>query len=496
MLSASQIHTTILSTVSRTVLRQKFTNPSKETIKQCIYTFPLYDGVSITSFLCKIGQKTMTGVVKEKVKAKRVFDAAVAQGETAGLLEQAPQASDVWSTKLGNIPANMTITIETTYIGELKNHETDGIRFTIPTSIAPRYGSDAHTLVFGVQDGGSIKFIIDVKMPDGSFIKEVQSPSHPIAVFMGTLSISAQAEPALNRASATLSLGSVALEKDFVLIIRSKDVGIPKALLETHPTIPRHRALMSTLVPRFSLPFSPPEIVFIADRSGSMAGSIEMLVSAMKVFLKSIPSKVKFNICSFGSISSFLWPQSKSYSSEALAEAISHLSSFSSNMGGTEIQAALEATIDRRLADLPLEIVLLTDGDIWNQESCFTYINQQVADSRGNIRIFPLGLGNRVSHALIEGLARAGNGFSQAVQIGERLDSAAVRMLRGALTPHVTDYTLEIKYDKEDDEFELIDKVTEGLKVLLDDPKEQVSDRFTIIATQAIRQRYRHSQHC
>lgn len=42
-------------------------------------------------------------------------------------------------------------------------------------------------------------------------------------------------------------------------------------------------------------------------------------------------------------------------------------------------------------------------------------------------------------------------------------------MLRGALTPHITDYTLEVKYEKEDDDFELIDKVTEGLKVLLSD---------------------------
>jgi hypothetical protein len=40
-----------------------------------------------------------------------------------------------------------------------------------------------------------------------------------------------------------------------------------------------------------------------------------------------------------------------------------------------------------------------------------------------------------------------------------------VKMLRGALSPHITDYTLEVKYEKEDDDFELIDSVTEGMKV-------------------------------
>ena len=87
-------------------------------------------------------------------------------------------------------------------------------------------------------------------------------------------------------------------------------------------------------------------------------------------------------------------------------------------------------------------------------DELFDYINKQVEKSKGKIRIFPLGIGSGVSHALIEGLARAGNGFAQAVQDGERLNNSVVRMLRGALTPHITDYTLEVKYEKDDDDFE------------------------------------------
>jgi hypothetical protein len=287
----SEAHSTVLTTTSRTVLRQKFANPSKDTIKECIYTFPLYDGVSIVSFTCWIGSRILRGLVKERVKAKAIFDKAVAMGETAGLLEQAAEASDVFSTKLGNIPAGESVIVEITYIGELKHHETDGIRFTIPTSIAPRYGSDPFTVVarstnLPIQDNGGIKITVDVSMPEGSFIKGVQSPSHPIAVSMGIVSTAVEADPLMSKASATLSLGSTALEKDFILIVQVKDIGMPKAVLECHPTIPNHRALMATLVPKFSLPPSRPEIV-IADRSGSMRLNIAMLVSAMKVFLKS-----------------------------------------------------------------------------------------------------------------------------------------------------------------------------------------------------------------
>jgi hypothetical protein len=309
-------------------------------------------------------------------------------------------------------------------------------------------------------------------MPEGSFIKSVQSPSHPIAVSMGTISTASTADPLMSKASATLSLGSTALEKDFVLIIQSKDVGIPKAILEIHPTIRNHRALMATLVPKFSLPSSRPEIVFVADRSGSMHHNMTMLISAMKVFLKSMPVGVKFNICSFGSSHSFLWPKSQSYNQETLQYASDHLAHFRADFGGTETFAAIKATIENRFTDIPLEIILLTDGDIWAQDELFKYVNQQVEQTNGSIRIFPLGIGNGVSHSLIEGLARAGNGFAQAVQDGERLDNCVVRMLRGAMSPHITDYTLEVKYEKEDDDFELIDKVTEGMKVLLSEDKK------------------------
>lgn len=415
-------------------------------------------------------------MVKERAKAKAIFDDAVAKGETAGLLEQAPQSSDVFSTKLGNIPANESVVVEVTYIGELKHHETDGIRFTIPTSIAPRYGSGPspknHSVVTSVNDRSGIKIVVDVNMPEGSSIKGIQSPSHPIAVSMGTVSTATTADPLMNKASATLSLGSAALEKDFVLIVQSKDIGIPKAILETHPNIPNHRALMTTLVPKFSLPASRPEIVFVADRSGSMAGNIKMLVSAMKVFLKSLPAGTKFNICSFGSSCSFLWEKSQSYTKETLYEADEHLATFHADMGGTETYKAIKATVDRRFHDIPLEIMLLTDGDIWQQGALFDYVNEQVANTKGTIRVFPLGIGNGVSHSLIEGLARAGNGFAQAVQLGERLENSVVRMLRGALSPHITDYTLEVKYTQDDDDFELIDKVTDERKFVIGNPEK------------------------
>ena len=476
-------HTTILSTSSRTVLSQTFTNPSSEKgIKKLRYTFPLYDGVSVVGFRCIIGDRVITGVVKEKEKARSVFNEAVDRGQQAGLLEQLPDASDVFTTTVGNVPPAARVVVEIIYLGELKNDaQVDGIRFTIPTKISPRYGSYPGQLACSPSDASGeskgMEIVVDVVMPDGSPIKAMQSPSHSIAVSIGTISSAPDAEPKLSQASASLTHGSIELHNDFILQILNKDTGTPKAILETHPTIPNQRALMTSLVPKFSLPQSRPEIVFIADRSGSMRDKIPTLISALQIFLKSLPVGVMFNICSFGGRHSFLWEKSKTYTQTSLDEALNHVQNFSANYGGTEMYQPIEATINNRYGDLPLEVIFLTDGEVWNQEILVDLLNRMVGESKTPIRFFPLGIGSKVSHSLIEGIARAGNGFSQSIGEQEKLDSKVVRMLKGALTPHVGDYSLEIRYGDEnkddDDDFELLDKVEDCLNLNVSTEKHE-----------------------
>lgn len=468
------VHANVLATTSRTVLKQIFANPSTTRgIREVRYAFPLYDGVSVVGFSCQVGDRTIVGEVKEKEKAKEVFRDALARGETAGLLEQLPEASDVFTTTISNIPPSARVTINITYLGELKHDmEVDGIRYTIPTSICPRYGGVSGVHSDSIQQiDGTISIIVDTELAEGSFIQRLQSPTHPIAMSMGTTSIDPDAAPTMSKASATLTLGTAQLETDFVLQIISRDTSIPKALLETHPTIPDHRALMATLVPKFTLPAEKPEIVFVCDQSGSMGGSpIKLAVEALQVFLKSLPVGVKFNICSFGNHHSFLWPRSATYNQDNLDHAVRHAAGLQASYGGTEILQPLRATIENRYTDMPLEIILLTDGEIWNQQLVFDYLNEQIQEHKAPVRVFTLGIGNGVSHAMIEGIAKAGNGFSQSVGGGEKMGTKVVRMLKGALSPHVNDYTLEVKYSasEEEDDFEIVEKVADSLKVKLD----------------------------
>ncbi|KAK4197814.1 von Willebrand factor type A domain-containing protein [Triangularia verruculosa] len=489
-------HTTIISSTSRTTLTQTFQSPSFPA-KELKYAFPLYDGVSVVGFVCTInGDRVICGVVKERSQARETFDKAVAHGHVAGLLEQSFEASDVFTTTVGNIPANATLQVEITYLGELKHDaQADGIRFTIPTSIAPRYGNYPGELLRSTQFGATkgISITVDAEMPNGSQIKSVQSPSHPIAVTVGNTSVGAAkgAEMSLQKASATLSLGTTELDKDFILHLVATNTTNPAAVLETHPTIPNHRALMTTLVPKFNLPSSKPEIVFVCDRSGSMGDGkrIPNLKTALHLFLKSLPLGVKFNICSFGSGFDFMFPEgSRTYDATSLAYATQYVDGIQANYGGTEMYRPLEDTFNRRYTDMDLEAFLLTDGEIWDQKRVFEMINTHVGKSQGAIRVFSLGIGNAVSHALIEGIAQAGHGFSQSVADDENMNSKVVRMLKASLSPHVKDYTLEIKYGKEDsgfttefdDDFELVEKVRDALVINVAEPKSEKAPKKAI----------------
>ena len=233
---------------------------------------------------------------------------------------------------------------------------------------------------------------------------------------------------------------------------------------------------MATLVPRMeSFQGENPEVIIIADQSGSMQGGrTTTLVAALRILLKSLPVGMKFNICVFGSRQHFLWQKSHTYNEASLDEALRYLGTFNSHMGGTETLSAVQAAINSRDSTKNLSLILATDGDIWQQESLFSYLDEQLAMSKKHIRVFPLGIGGSVSSGLIEGVARAGNGFASSVGEGEKLDTKVIRMLKGAMTPDSGTYTMEVLYHEEHDEveYDVVERVTDSLRIIMLDDSE------------------------
>ncbi|KAJ5367604.1 hypothetical protein N7541_001545 [Penicillium brevicompactum] len=464
-------HAIVQSSAACTTLSHTFVNSSDKLIKEASYKFPLYDGVSVVEFDCKIGTRILHSSVKAKSEANAVFETAVAKKKSAAIMDHTSQ-NDVFLIRLGNIPAHEQAAINITFVEELKQDaQTDGVRYTLPCAIAPRYGTqeipsstDISSLNLPVIKEGNqgMSVTVDVAMDESSAIREVESPSHQIKVSLGRDSSLLEDDATFNPCKASASLKNrgdsdeVFLERDFVLLIKADSLDAPCALLETHPSIPNQRAIMATLVPKFSIVTASPEVVFVIDRSGSMTENISTLQSALRVLLKSIPVGVSFNICSFGSTYSFLWPTSKIYNASSLKQAMDFVDTVDASFGGTEMEQAVVATVAKRLDNKVLEVLILTDGEIYNQQSLFDFIRGKAANN--DARFFSLAIGEAASHSLTEGIARAGKGFCQSVLQHEELNRKLVRMLKGALTPHIHDYKLEVKYDGESqDVFEHVD---------------------------------------
>ena len=155
---------------------------------------------------------------------------------------------------------------------------------------------------------------------------------------------------------------------------------------------------MATFILDASVQQSKPEVIFVADQSGSMQGPRTVtLINALRIFLKSLPVGIKFNICYFGSSHSFLFPESQVYDQNSLEKALRSVNGLNGGYGGTETLEAVKASIKSRDSGQPLSLILATDGDIWQQQELFDYLNDSVAASKKSLRVFALGIGNSVS---------------------------------------------------------------------------------------------------
>ncbi|EPT01811.1 hypothetical protein FOMPIDRAFT_1119408 [Fomitopsis schrenkii] len=428
---SAEVH--IVDVLARVTLTQHFANVNRTDIPtEAKYVFPVPAGGAVCAFEMHTADgKVVVGEVKEARQAEAEFKEAVAQKKTAGLLVKA--ASDVFTMSLGAIPPKQDLKTKVTYVIELADDELlKQIRFSLPTYIGERYGVSPTTVHNQDSSKKHAKFTLTADVQTTSAIEQVVSPSH-------TVKVVPQESDTRCRVVFDSSAGA-RLDKDFVLSIKASKIDAPRCVAEVNQS-KRSVALSLTLVPRFGVQtIDSQEYVFLIDRSGSMSGQSKMdyAKKALLIMLKSLPANdTTFNIFSFGSEFSSLWPASQPYTEDSLSTALLHVDSMDANMGGTEITSALSSILRSRITTRPTSVFVLTDGEVWDVDTMLDKLRTNVAAAgEGSyLRVFTLGVGHGASTALCNGLARAGNGLCLMTTQSEELAGKCARLLKASRVP-------------------------------------------------------------
>ncbi|KAL2154595.1 hypothetical protein VTH82DRAFT_3271 [Thermothelomyces myriococcoides] len=120
-------------------------------------------------------------------------------------------------------------------------------------------------------------------------------------------------------------------------------------------------------------------------------------------------------------------------------------------MGGTRLLPALKAAVGTCDCSRTTDIVVLTDGEVWDLDDTLNFVRTSRMNSNNRIRYFSLGIGTAVSHALIEGIAKLGGGYAEVIPLANHggWKSRLVAVLEATLTGKIGPIRVELEHGVE-----------------------------------------------
>ena len=386
--------------LSRVKITQTYENREEKNI-EAVYSFPLPSDAVLLDFTVTIDGRVRHGTVMKKSQARARYEEAVEQGDSAAMLED--NGEGLYSMSVGNLLAGQKIEISFSYsLFNIWNGKL--LRFYLPTVIAPKFGDpskagidDYLAPVTSVSASNALKCVITVS---GNLVRHaISSPTHKM-------------ERTEKDGKVSLAVNTLA-DSDFILEIRSENEPVPYACIGRDGD--KYVAAVA-MTPDFGSEMKDMErdIDIIIDCSGSMSGqSIIQARSALKQILSHLTAKDSFNIIRFGSTVQPLFNGHSLYTSESFARAQELVNALDANLGGTNLEDALDAAYKTHVSGRIHDIMLITDGEVYENELFY----QNAVKSE--CRIFTVGVGNAVSEGLLKRLARETNGKAEFVTPNE-----------------------------------------------------------------------------
>ncbi|MCP4184938.1 MAG: marine proteobacterial sortase target protein [Hyphomicrobiales bacterium] len=424
---ATDVKIDISGPIVRTIVSQRFENPSKNYVEG-IYVFPLPENSAVDTLKMQIGDRLIEGIIKPRAEARKIYEEAKIQGKKASLLEQ--QRPNIFTNAVANIGPGETIIVQIEYQQTIK--QSSGLfSLRFPMVVGPRYNPQPikHTVDFNNNGNktagwGSIDPVTDrekitppvLDSSENAIINPVTIKVHLAAGFpLGDVKsvYHSMATTDENESTRTLELvdKNITADRDFELTWKARGTTPNAALFKEQ--IRGKDYILAFITPPAVRPqnhiVKNRETIFVIDNSGSMGGqSIIQAKFALSDALSRLSSKDKFNIIRFDDTYELLFPKAVM----AIAKNINRARNFVSNLeadGGTEMLPALQASlVDNNTGNNEhiRQVIFITDGAIGNEQQLF----DAIASGRGRSRVFTIGIGSAPNTFFMRRAAEMGRG--------------------------------------------------------------------------------------
>lgn len=450
-LVATYVRIDIAGIVARTRVTQRFVNPSDDW-REGVYVFPLPESAAVDHLELRIGERRITGAIRERAQARKVYEQAKQEGRKAALVEQ--ERPNLFTTSVAPIGPNEEILVQIEYQQSLRF---DSGAFTIrfPMAITPRYiaGTSSGLMATGsgvapdtdrVSDasritppvvhppfGKVLPVTLTVALDTGFPLAKLHSAYHAVKVD----------ETVDGRHTVKLD-GPVPADRDFELTW-APDVGsAPGAALFFEPKDGKRYALLMLMPnPVDNLQARlPREATYVIDTSGSMAGtSMAQAKAALLYALDRLAPGDRFNVIEFNSRATPLFDVPMPVDPATLGRARSFVSRLKAD-GGTEMREALKLALRPTKVDgYVRQVVFLTDGAVGNEQELFALIEQSLDDRR----LFTVGIGSAPNSHFMTKAAQFGRGSFTYIGDVREVQEKMAALFRKLESPALTDIAID-----------------------------------------------------
>jgi Ca-activated chloride channel homolog len=388
--------------VAEVRVAQTFHNPGS-TVIEAEYLFPLPDDAAIQNLVLMVDGREMPGRVLSKDEARRIYEEIVRSRRDPALLEY--MGRGLFRASVFPIPPGADRKITLRY-NQICKKDRDVVEFVYPLATQKHSSRPIQKLSFNLQIEGK------------DAIKSVYCPSHDVAI----------TRPGEREVKASLERHDVWPTTDFKLVYTLAEGAVGATVLSYRPN-PNEDGYFLLLASPEVKPLDtkplPKTVLFVLDRSGSMAGKkLDQAKNALQFVLNNLRDDDTFNIIAYDDRVEAFKPEVQRYSPATRADAVKFVSNIREG-GSTNIDGALKAALAMISDDSrPNYVLFLTDGLPTASETNELKIAENARGAnKYHARVFSFGVGFDVNARLLDRLSGGNGGTSEYVRPDEDIES-------------------------------------------------------------------------